>query len=120
MKELVYRVDSVRIAPMENDPARLRITAGGVVRGGGHAHAQLIPAGPHPPDGGIWDFDFVTEPPRRPSSAALVPVEAGLAWHPGPVGVTGVRVRGETNSLAALRRRVRFIPRCGPPAAGAG
>jgi hypothetical protein len=74
------------------------------VRGGGYTNAQLIENVPYfsPPDGGIWEYDFVAEAPRGPSMHGREPVEAKAVLFTIPDGLKGIRVKSETNSLAEL------------------
>ena len=102
MRELVFRVDAVELALLRCDPPKLEICARGLVRGGGYTNAQLVEnVYRSPPDDGIWEYDFVAEAPRRPSTYRFEAVEANTVLSI-PDGLKGIRVRSETRSLAEL------------------
>lgn len=97
---LVYRVDRVRLAILESDPPQLQIEAQGTVRTGGWHNAELVEiVYVTPPADGIWEYDFMAEPPDGPSTTALEPIEARTVRRSIPPGAKGIRVRGETNSV---------------------
>lgn len=101
--EPVYRVDSVDLAILRSNPPQLQIVAHGTVRTGGYTNATLIEiVYVQPPEDGIWDYDFVAEPPSGPSTDALTPIEARTIRGSIPDGLKGIRVRGETNSVEAM------------------
>lgn len=71
---------------------RVLIVATGAVASPGWAELRLAPRyGPHPPEDGIWDFDFLGFEPLAPQVDAVVPVSAH-AVHSVPPWFRGVRV----------------------------
>lgn len=101
--EPVYRVDSVELSTTKKDPPQLMIRARGIVRTGGYTNGTLIEIEyVHPPEDGIWEYNFVADPPSGPSTAALTPIEADAVRESIPEGLKGIRVTGETNSAEGM------------------
>jgi hypothetical protein len=101
--EPVYRVDSVELSILKSNPPQLQIVAHGTVRTGGYTNGTLIEiVYIQPPEDGIWEYDFVADPPSGPSTDALTPIQAETIRSSIPDGLKGIRVRGETNSAEAL------------------
>ncbi len=84
-------------------PPKLQINASGHVTSTGWTNAQLIPYVyiQAPPDG-IYDFDFVAEPPDEVAAQAISAIEASYLWDAFPEGLKGVRIHASTNSLEKL------------------
>jgi hypothetical protein len=100
--EPVYRVESVELANLLSNPPQLSIVAHGTVRTGGYTNPTLIEVVYiQPPEDGIWEYEFVADSPRGPSTDALTPIEAQTVRTSIPDGLKGIRVRGETNSAEA-------------------
>jgi hypothetical protein len=98
--ELVYQVDSVRLAILKSNPPQLQIDAEGLTRTGGWTNPELVEiVYVQPPADGIYDYDFVAEPPSGPSTDALTPIAATTIRTSIPDDLKGVRVRSETNSV---------------------
>jgi hypothetical protein len=101
--EPVYQVDSVELSTIKTEPPQLQIVAHGTVRTGGYTNGTLIEiVYIQPPEDGIWEYDFVADPPSGPSTDALTPIQAETIRSSIPDGLKGIRVRGETNSAEAL------------------
>lgn len=99
----ILEVTEVRLAVLESFPPKLRIRTSGTVPSGGWNRPQLIPYVyiQAPPDG-IYDFDFVAEPPDAPAIAAVSPIEVSYVWDAFPEGCKGVRIHASTNSIEQL------------------
>jgi hypothetical protein len=101
-KELIYSITSVRLALNRKNPPDLIIDADGETRSNNWTNPELQPwVYIQPPPDGIWDFDFVAEPPSRPSNPVIVPIQAQHVWKDLPPEVRGIRVHSETNSVTA-------------------
>lgn len=101
--ELVYQVDSVELATLKSNPPQLQIVARGTVRTGGYTNGTLIEiVYIQPPEDGIWEYDFVADPPSGPSPDVVTPIEAQTVRTSIPDGLKGIRVKGETNSAEAM------------------
>lgn len=101
--EKVLEVLEVELFILESHPPKLRITASGNVRSGGWSNPRLEPfISIQPPPNGIYDFDFVADPPEGPATDAITPIGVVHLWDPMPEGVKGVRVHAEQNSKTAL------------------
>lgn len=101
--EKVLEVLEVSLAVLESFPPKLRIKASGTVPTGGWAHPRLDPyVYIQPPPNGIYDFDFVADPPEGPVTQAITPIEAVYTWENFPEEVKGVRVHASQSSRTAL------------------
>ena len=101
--EKVLEVKEVELAVLESFPPKLRITAYGTVPTGGWTHPRLEPfIFIQPPPDGIYDFDFVADPPEGPATQVITPIGVVHLWDPLPEGVTGVRIHAAQNSKTAL------------------
>src|SRR5688500_17453041 len=101
--EKVLEVLEVHVAILESFPPKLQITASGTVRTGGWSNPRLDPyVFIQPPPNGIYDFDFVADPPEGPATEVITPVEAVHVWENFPEGVKGVRLHAVQNSKTAL------------------
>lgn len=101
--EKVLEVTEVQLAVLESFPPKLRITATGTVRTGGWSNPKLVPyIFIQPPPDGIYDFDFVADPPEGAATQVISPIEAVHLWENLPESVKGVRVHASQNSKSAL------------------
>lgn len=101
--EKVLEVTEVRLAVLESFPPKLRITAMGTVRTGGWTNPRLEPfIFIQPPPDGIYDFDFVADPPVGPATQVITPIAVAHLWDNLPSGVKGVRIHAAENSKKAL------------------
>ncbi|SCX81285.1 hypothetical protein [Nitrosospira sp. Nsp13] len=98
----IREVTEVRLAVLESFPPKLRITATGNVPTGGWSNPQLNPVVniQAPPDG-IYDFDFVADPPEGPATQVISSIQAVYVWDSFPADVKGVRVNAAQNSITA-------------------
>jgi Protein of unknown function (DUF5818) len=100
----VLRVRSVEVALLEKrEPPQLAITAQGTVPTPGWKAPALIPyVYIQPPPDGIYDFDFVAEPPGGLTPQVLTPIAVRHTVPSVPVTLMGVRIHASTNSQEAL------------------
>jgi hypothetical protein len=100
-KEPVASLISVKIERMPQNPDELRISALAWVSTLGWTDPELVPRTyVRPPDDGIYDLDFVAEPPRGPVGQALARMEVKHNFRASP-GLKGVRIHASTNSMEA-------------------
>jgi hypothetical protein len=76
---LVMNVNRVRA--MFDGPEMVRIKVEGQVATAGWSYPRLrsYSYGELPPDG-VWDFDFLAEPPPGPAAAVIRPIAATYVW----------------------------------------
>jgi hypothetical protein len=101
--EKIREVTEVHLAVLESFPPKLRITAAGTVPTGGWSNPALQPyIHIQPPPDGIYDFDFVADPPTGPAPQVISPIQATYTWEALPEGVKGVRVHASQNAKTVL------------------
>lgn len=101
--EIILEVAEVQLTVRERFPRKLQITATGTVRTGGWSNAKLEPhVFIQPPPNGIYDFDFVADPPEGAAAEAISPIEAIYLWENLPETVKGVRIHASQNSKTSL------------------
>ena len=101
--EKVLEVLEVHLAVRERFPPKLQITVSASAPTGGWTHPRLDPyVFVQPPPNGIYDFDFVADPPAGPAAEVLTPIEVAHVWENFPEEVKGVRVHATQNSKTAL------------------
>lgn len=106
--EKIREVTEVHLAVLESFPPQLRITAAGTVPTGGWSNPALQPhIHIQPPPDGIYDFDFVADPPTGPAPQVISPIQATYTWEAFPEGVKGVRIHASQNAKTALLDMVR-------------
>jgi hypothetical protein len=101
--ELIYKVDSVTITYIKKNPPEYRIDATGKTRTAGWSSPNLsgvvyVQA----PLDGIYDYNFVAEPPSGVSVQVETPISAQKALGKMPKGFRGVRVHASSNKREAL------------------
>jgi len=103
MSELIYEVDSVTITLIKKNPPEYRIDATGKTRTAGWSNPDLsgVVYVQAPPDG-IYDYNFVAEPPSGVSAQVLTPISVQKAIGGMPKGFRGVRVHASSNKKEAL------------------
>jgi hypothetical protein len=102
----VDSVDSVELAILKSNPPKLSIEASGRVPTAGWSSPELAPhVYVQAPLDGIYDFDFVGQPPPADHIVAQVgsPISASLVLEKIPAGLRGVRIHAASNSKEALR-----------------
>jgi hypothetical protein len=101
--ESVQSVTQVSLGVLESFPPQLRITASGTVPTAGWTNPQLLPRIyiQAPPDG-IYDFDFVANPPKNTAAQVVTPIQATYVWQSLPSGLKGVRIHAATNEQVVL------------------
>lgn len=100
----IMRVTEVpALAVLKQLPTILLIDARGEVRTEWYTNARLelryyvtLPAD------GIYDFDFVADPPAGPVPEIIFPVHTQFHWEAYPITLKGVRVHAEANCLERL------------------
>lgn len=104
-KELIYSITSLHLSLNKKNPPDLIIDAHGETRSNNWTHPELQPwIYVQPPPDGIYDFDFVAEPPSGISNPVITPIQAQYVWQDLPDHVRGIRVHSETNSETAYLR----------------
>jgi hypothetical protein len=99
----ILEVAEVKVISLRSFPPTLQITATGTVPAAGWTNPRLVPYTyiQAPPDG-IYDLDFVANPPNGIVAQVITPIEALYAWRNAPVGLKGIRVHASTNSVVFL------------------
>ena len=105
-KKKVLEVQDIKLSILESFPLKLSITAWGTVPTPGWKDAELIPyVYIQPPPDGIYDYDFVAEPPDQPVPQVITSISANKV-DPLLDDLKGIRVHASLNSkLALLDRR---------------
>jgi hypothetical protein len=99
----VFEVAEVELSILESFPPKLRISAKGTVLTAGWTNPRLEPfIFIQPPPDGIYEFDFVADPPDGFPAQVITPIEAVYVWDNFPEGIKGVRVHASQNSKTAL------------------
>ncbi|AFZ31683.1 hypothetical protein Glo7428_3197 [Gloeocapsa sp. PCC 7428] len=102
-KKKVLEVQEIKLAILESFPPQLSITAIGTVPTQGWKNAELIPyVYIQPPIDGIYEFDFVAEPPEGIVAPALASIQANFRLETIPTNLRGVKVYASSNSQVAL------------------
>ena len=120
-KELIYSVTSVDLSLNRKLPPDLVIDAHGETRSNHWTDPELQPwIYIEPPLDGVYDFDFVAQPPSGPSNPVITPIQAQHVWKDLPDHVRGIRVHSETNSVTEWLRpcqscRLRMRRPTAPP-----
>jgi subtilisin family serine protease len=117
----VSQVDQVQVHLIDFPlgSAMLSVAALGQVNTTGWTHPRLAPwFYVTPPADGIWDFDFVADPPVGIVADILAPT--GAAWFgPAPDWAKGARVHAAANDLQETARMDAKVARRHPKAAEA-
>jgi hypothetical protein len=102
MTRKILRVDFIELRVTKGEGGTLLIVAEGTVPISGWNDAYLVPyIYIQPPIDGIYDFDFVAEPPTGMAAEILLPIIASHTWHKYPADLKGVRVNASTNNKVA-------------------
>ncbi len=100
--ETIREISEVRLAVLESFPPKLQITAMGNVPIGGWSNPQLTPfVNIQAPPDGIYDFDFVADPPEGAATQVISPIHAVYVWDSFPAELRGVRINAAQNSKTA-------------------
>ena len=98
----VYTVDKVDARKVAINKVLIVINADGMTRTNGWRNPRLVPVKyVQPPPDGIWDFQFVADPPGA-ASDVITAVHATYDWSSPPISVKGVRIVSETNQKIAF------------------
>ncbi|SCY11301.1 hypothetical protein SAMN05216420_102337 [Nitrosospira sp. Nl5] len=99
----ILEVTEVELAVLESFPPQLRIDASGTVPTGGWSNPRLVPyIYIQPPPDGIFDFDFVADPPEGIATQVISPIDAIYVWKDFPEKFRGVRIHASQNAKTAL------------------
>jgi hypothetical protein len=101
--EKILEVAEIELAVLESFPPKLRITASGTVPTGGWSNPKLDPyIYIQAPLDGIYDFNFVADPPEGVATQVISPIEATFIMENLTSDVKGVRIHASQNSKTAL------------------
>lgn len=110
----VYTVDFVDIAIIKTNPPQLLINAVGAARTSGWLNPVLSPRiYVQPPLDGIWEFDFLADPPAGVALEVITPINASYMVDGGFQSWKGVRVVAETNAKEKLLGKPRKADEAG-------
>ncbi len=99
----VLEVTEVRLSTLESFPPQLQIRASGIVPTSGWSQPQLMPhVHIQPPPDGIYDFDFVAEPPEGIVPQVISVIHASYVMTNFADTLKGVRVHASLNSKTTL------------------
>jgi hypothetical protein len=92
----VLEITEVNVAILESFPPQLQVTVFGTVPSTGWSNPQLVPYTyiQAPPDG-IYDFDFVANPPKDVVAQTIGPIRVRSQFFAD--GVKGIRVHASLN-----------------------
>jgi hypothetical protein len=104
-KVKVYEVKDVRLTVYRSMPPKLLIEVQGIVPTTGYTGPELVEyVYVKPPPNGIYDFDFIAEPPAGPSADVLTNISTRYLMDPMPRDLKGVEVHASNNSKVARVR----------------
>lgn len=97
----VLEVTEINLAILESFPPRLQISVFGTVTSTGWSNPQLVPYTyvQAPPDG-IYDFDFMAEPPKGVAAKVISPIR--FRTELPAEGIKGIRVHASLNFKEAI------------------
>jgi hypothetical protein len=98
----VFSVDQAELSIYLSDPAKVGIIAMGTVRSAGWTN-ETLSAWEYivPPADGIYEFDFLAQPPAETSADVMTDITASTLMEM-PENFRGVRIYAETNSKEFL------------------
>ncbi len=100
MSQKVLLTNDVELAILKSNPPQLSISAIGSVTTSGWTNGQLIPyVYVKPPEDGIYEFDFVADPPKDYALQVISPITASYIMEQIPDELKGVRVYSSTNNI---------------------
>ncbi|MCU0534401.1 MAG: hypothetical protein MUD14_10965 [Hydrococcus sp. Prado102] len=101
--ETILAIAEVNLSVLKSFPSQLQIVASGIAPTSGWSNPQLVPYTyiQAPPDG-IYDFDFVANPPQDIVAEVITPIKAQYIWPIFPQELIGVRIHTYTNSHVVL------------------
>lgn len=99
----VFTVESIDLAVIKMNPPKLQVTVIGTTRTAGWKNVRLQPRiYVHPPADGIWEFEFIADPPLGIVLEMVTPVTASYLYEGDFSGWKGVRIVAETNTKQKL------------------
>ena len=107
-KVKVYEVRAVHLTVYRSMPPKLLIEVAGIVPTTAYTGPELVEyVYVHPPPNGIYEFDFIAEPPAGASVEVLTNISARYLVDPMPRELKGVEVFASHNSkVASLREGI--------------
>lgn len=99
--EKINEVTAVTLNILKKNPPLLEVNSSGMVRSGGWTNGQLEAfVYITPPADGLYEFNFVADPPTGASTDAMTPIYAPpFLWDDFPMELKGVKVYALQNSL---------------------
>ncbi len=99
MSRKIYQIDSIELTILKSLPLELVISVEGQVSTPGWCNGQIIPWDNKTQLNGIYDFEFVADPPEKVALHMLMPISATLKLSHIPPNMKGVRIIASTNFL---------------------
>ena len=112
MKKLVLVVKEIQLSILKSNPPKLAITVIGVVPTSGWQNPELVEYiyVQAPPDG-IYDFDFIAEPPQGTSLQVFTPITVSHVWDGKIEDIKGVRIhfsKGKIEQMLVNAKNIEF------------
>ena len=100
MTKKVLKVLEIELSIEKINPPNLVINAKGEVTTGGWSNGHLLPfVYITPPVDGVYEFDFVADPPEGIVPQVITPIDAKpFIWKAFPEELKGVKVYASSNS----------------------
>ena len=103
MQTKILETVAIQLQILKSKPPILDIIAIGNVNSSGWKKGSLIPyIYITPPADGIYEFDFVAEPPTGPALSVILPIVAQGQWEDFPPDLKGVKIYSSTNSVISM------------------
>lgn len=103
MSQKIFSVDEIKLQILKSNPPILYIVVYGTVNSSGWKNPQLVPyVYINPPEDGIYEFDFVAEPPSGMVLHVMMPVIAQGHWQDFPKELKGVKIYASSNQKTEL------------------
>ena len=101
METKIMEVTKVSLEILKKNPPILQINSSGKVNTGGWTNGQLSAfVYVTPPQDGIYEFDFVADPPSGVSPSVISDIYATpFEWQDFPNELKGVKVYSSSNSI---------------------
>ncbi|MEH0157364.1 hypothetical protein V6R21_24845 [Limibacter armeniacum] len=103
MPSKILNISDVSLEIEKTNPLRLLIKAKGTVPTDGWTNGILVPfVYVVPPIDGIYEFDFVADPPTGISTQAISKIDAEFVWEDFPVDLRGIKIYASENSVVTM------------------
>lgn len=100
MQTKILSIESIDLNLFKSNPSILQIISHGIVSSMGWTNPKLIPyVYVTEPSNGIWEFDFIADPPLSIAATVLTPIFAKIEWQDFPKSLKGIKVYASSNSL---------------------